>query len=48
MHKNPAELWNDVLKNAKVYEDWEEAAYQLDTLLGTDIWYLLYLVCWHS
>jgi TAG lipase / lysophosphatidylethanolamine acyltransferase len=36
--KKPVEVWFDVLKNAKTYEEWEEAAFQLDVLLGNDLW----------
>ncbi|POR31229.1 Putative triacylglycerol lipase [Tolypocladium paradoxum] len=36
--KNPVELWLDVLRNAEAFEDWEEAALHLDSLLGLDLW----------
>lgn len=38
--KKPAGLWIDILKDAKTYEEWEEAAFQLDVLLGNDLWYV--------
>lgn len=37
--RNPVELWLELLRNAEVYEDWEEAALHLDNLLGLDLWY---------
>ena len=36
--KQPASLWLDILQDAKTYEEWEEAAFQLDVLLGNDLW----------
>lgn len=36
--KQPVEVWFEVLQDAKTYEDWEEAAFQLDVLLGNDLW----------
>ncbi|PNY20652.1 triacylglycerol lipase [Tolypocladium capitatum] len=36
--KNPVELWLDLLRNAEAFEDWEEAALHLDSLLGLDLW----------
>ncbi|CAG8982762.1 hypothetical protein HYALB_00001043 [Hymenoscyphus albidus] len=36
--KKPARLWFDILRDAKTYEEWEEAAFQLDVLLGNDLW----------
>jgi len=36
--KKPVEIWFEILKNAKTYEEWEEAAFQLDGLLGNDLW----------
>jgi len=39
--KQPTSLWIDILKNAKTYEEWEEAAFQLDVLLGNDLWYVI-------
>lgn len=38
--KKPTGLWLDILKEAKTYEEWEEAAFQLDVLLGNDLWYV--------
>jgi TAG lipase/lysophosphatidylethanolamine acyltransferase len=37
--KKPVEVWFEILRNAKSYEEWEEAAFQLDVLLGNDLWY---------
>jgi len=38
------EIWFEILRNAKSYDEWEEAAFQLDVLLGNDLWYAdLYL-----
>jgi TAG lipase / lysophosphatidylethanolamine acyltransferase len=34
------EVWFEILRNAKSYEEWEEAAFQLDVLLGNDLWYV--------
>jgi len=39
MRKKPVDIWYDILKNAQTYEEWEEAAFQLDVLLGNDLWY---------
>jgi hypothetical protein len=36
--KKPVEVWFDILRDAKTYEEWEEAAFQLDVLLGNDLW----------
>ncbi|KAE9376970.1 hypothetical protein N431DRAFT_331704 [Stipitochalara longipes BDJ] len=36
--KKPVEVWFEILRNAKSYEEWEEAAFQLDVLLGNDLW----------
>ena len=36
--KKPVEVWFEILRNAKTYEEWEEAAFQLDVLLGNDLW----------
>lgn len=36
--KRPAEIWLEVLKNANTYEGWEEAAFQLDLIIGNDLW----------
>lgn len=36
--KKPVELWFSVLKDAQTYDEWEEAAFQLDVLLGNDLW----------
>lgn len=38
--KQPASLWIDILRDAKTYEEWEGAAFQLDVLLGNDLWYV--------
>lgn len=37
--KKPAEIWFEILRDAKSYEEWEEATFQLDVLLGNDLWY---------
>jgi TAG lipase/lysophosphatidylethanolamine acyltransferase len=37
--KKPVEIWFEILRSAKCYEEWEEAAFQLDVLLGNDLWY---------
>ena len=37
--KKPVEVWFEILRDAKSYEEWEEAAFQLDVLLGNDLWY---------
>jgi hypothetical protein len=36
---SPVELWLDQLRHAEKFEDWQEAALQLDVLLGLDMWY---------
>jgi TAG lipase/lysophosphatidylethanolamine acyltransferase len=36
--KKPVDFWYECLKNAQTYEEWEEAAFQLDVLLGNDLW----------
>ncbi|KAH8599025.1 hypothetical protein B0O99DRAFT_614792 [Bisporella sp. PMI_857] len=36
--KKPVEVWFEVLRDATTYEQWEEAAFQLDVLLGNDLW----------
>lgn len=36
--KKPTDLWLNILRNAHTYEEWEEAALQLDVLLGNDLW----------
>jgi len=37
--KKPVELWFEILRDAKTYDEWEEAAFQIDVLLGNDLWY---------
>jgi TAG lipase/lysophosphatidylethanolamine acyltransferase len=39
--KTPLELWHHQLVTAESFEDWEEAALQLDNLLGLDLWYVV-------
>jgi hypothetical protein len=36
--KKPVDFWYECLKNAQTYEQWEEAAFQLDVLIGNDLW----------
>ncbi|ELR07447.1 hypothetical protein VC83_02708 [Pseudogymnoascus destructans] len=36
--KKPTDVWVNILQNAQSYEEWEEAAFQLDVLLGNDLW----------
>jgi TAG lipase/lysophosphatidylethanolamine acyltransferase len=36
--KKPVEVWFEILRDARTYEEWEEAAFQIDTLLGLDLW----------
>ncbi|KAK0617913.1 hypothetical protein B0T17DRAFT_618566 [Bombardia bombarda] len=36
--RTPVEVWLDVLNSASVFEEWEEAALQLDNILGLDLW----------
>ena len=36
--KTPRELWLDRLAEAKTYEEYEDAALQLDAVLGNDLW----------
>ncbi|KAK0734093.1 hypothetical protein B0T26DRAFT_635644 [Lasiosphaeria miniovina] len=36
--RSPVEVWLDVLHNASEFEEWEEAALHLDSLLGLDLW----------
>ncbi|KAG9246306.1 hypothetical protein BJ878DRAFT_533308 [Calycina marina] len=36
--KRPVQVWAEVLRDATTYEGWEEASYQLDVLLGNDLW----------
>ncbi|KAM7224493.1 protein of unknown function (DUF3336) domain containing protein [Rhypophila decipiens] len=36
--RSPVEVWLDVLRNASDFEQWEEAARNLDALLGLDLW----------
>ncbi|KAI9734122.1 MAG: hypothetical protein M1818_006675 [Claussenomyces sp. TS43310] len=36
--KKPTAVWFDILRTAQTYEEWEEAAFQLDVLLGNDLW----------
>lgn len=42
--KSPVELWFNILKNANSYEEWEEAALQLDVLTGKDLWSVLGMI----
>lgn len=37
--KSPVELWLEILRDAKTFEEFEEAAFQLDVLSGNDLWY---------
>ncbi|CAD6503902.1 BgTH12-05645 [Blumeria graminis f. sp. triticale] len=36
--KSPIETWYIILRDAETYEEWEEAALQLDVLTGNDLW----------
>lgn len=36
--RHPVDLWLELLRNAESFEDWEEAALHLDSLLGLDLW----------
>ena len=36
--RSPVTVWLDVLREAEVFEEWEEAALHLDNLLGLDVW----------
>ncbi|KAK3394167.1 hypothetical protein B0H63DRAFT_38307 [Podospora didyma] len=36
--RSDVEIWLDVLRNASEFEEWEEAALQLDNRLGLDLW----------
>ncbi|KAK4185978.1 acyl transferase/acyl hydrolase/lysophospholipase [Podospora australis] len=36
--RSPVELWLSILHNATEFEEWEEAALHLDSLLGLDLW----------
>lgn len=36
--KKPREALLDTLAHAETYEEWEEASYQLDEVIGTDLW----------
>lgn len=36
--QSPVEVWYSILKDAKTFEEWEEAALQLDNLTGKDLW----------
>jgi len=36
--RSPIELWLDTLRNTTEFDEWEEAALHLDTLLGLDLW----------
>ena len=37
--KNPRDALLEALAEAQSYEQWEEAAFQLDEFFGTDLWY---------
>jgi hypothetical protein len=37
--KKPRDVLLDNLAQARSYEDWEEAAFKLDELFGSDLWY---------
>ncbi|KAK0632438.1 hypothetical protein B0T14DRAFT_32882 [Immersiella caudata] len=36
--RSPVELWLDTLRSTTEFDEWEEAALHLDTLLGLDLW----------
>jgi hypothetical protein len=38
--KAPLTLLTDSLRDAKLFEEWEAAALQLDTELGSEAWYV--------
>lgn len=47
--KSPRDRILHRLKVAQTYEEWEEAAFELDELLSMDLWYaclLLFSTCW--
>lgn len=37
--KKPVQVWFEILRDAKTYEEWNEAALTLDALLLNDLWY---------
>ncbi|OAA48678.1 Acyl transferase/acyl hydrolase/lysophospholipase [Metarhizium rileyi] len=37
--KHPVDLWLELLRSAESFDDWEEAALHLDSLLGLDLWH---------
>lgn len=41
--KTPREFWLDRLAGATTYEEYEDAAFQLDAVLGNDLWYVVTL-----
>ncbi|PQE25912.1 patatin-like phospholipase protein [Rutstroemia sp. NJR-2017a BBW] len=43
--RKPVEIWFDILRDAQTYEEWEEAAFQLDVLLGNDLWFVVTINC---
>ncbi len=36
--KSPKTVLQENLRDAKLFEEWEAAAFQLDELLGYDLW----------
>lgn len=36
--KKPVDVWLEILRDASTYEEWQEAAFQLDVLRGNDLW----------
>lgn len=38
--KHPVDLWLELLRSAESFDDWEEAALHLDSLLGLDLWHV--------
>ena len=37
--KRPKEVLLDEMARAETFEEWDEAAFRLDELLGNDLWY---------
>ena len=41
--KSPRDALLETLADARIFEEWEASAYQLDEVLGYDLWYCLTL-----
>jgi len=43
--KSPRDVLSETIAEARLFEEWEASAYQLDEVLRYDLWYVYRLAC---